>query len=364
MLPTGFPLEALFGRIEYPIAKGDCEPISRFFAYSRSVASKNKVPQAMFDEMLKAIMLKTRKSHSPSMANNTGMTLTRKIFYPSNITDNIDPSKLQPIGDNSGVNDSDLKSLEFIKGIIDEGSVNSIFSGDQPKGKTTAREVVEMKQQSMMKLGLTILGIINLETKMSWLRLYNVITNWTKPIDYGTDELKTKLKDQFRSMSVDTEFEDGEAGSRIIEMKTGDHPESQQVLAEEMLLSKHKGKTIRKVYLNPEELQNIKYNFKIAIVPTEKDTSDLRTALFMDNVTQAMQLFGPESFKMDYLKQRWSNYNKENYEKMFTSAQDQMQPPGQEQPGQPMPGQPVQSPLQSQMTPPKMAKPSLNALAG
>ena len=380
MLPVDFPLEFLTGECEYPIAKGDFEPISRFFAYSRSVPSKTKVNQALMDEMLKAIVLAQRKYNTPSIANNTGMTLSRKIFWPAQITDNVDPTKLMPIGNNDGVTKSQLDSIDLIKQLIDEGSVNTLFQGQQPQGNPTAREVVEMKQQQLMKLGLAILGVINLETKMSWLRLYNILRNWTQPVDTAVAEVKGKLKktSQYMTSTIDSEFEDGESGKRIIQMTGGELPHPDQVQAEATLLSARAGSTIRKVYLNAEDLRNIKYKWNINIVPTEKDTSDLRAAIFMDNITRAMQLFGPQSLNLDYVKRRFANTNHENYEKLFAQPQQQglnampqspqdMAALGGAQPGQAAPNfqaqQPQSSGLQAQMKPQQMAKPSLNTVA-
>lgn len=357
MLPIGFPLEFLTGKVEYPIAKGDLEPISRFFAYSRSTASKNKVNQALFDEAMRGIVLANRKMNTPPMANNTGQTLSRKIFSPSSITENIDPAKLQPIGNNIGVQPGQLQAAEFVKNIINESSVSSQFEGHDQKGNPTARQIVEQKQQQMMKLGMTILGIINLESKMAWLRLYNILANWTKPIDVDADDLTQKLQDTFRTISMDSEFEDGESGKTIIQMAPLDqHPHPNQILAQETLLSKSQNIKVKKVYLSPEELQKINYNWQITVTPTEKNTSELRAAIFMDSITQGFQLFGPQAFNQEYVKKVWANYQKLPSDKLFAQAA----PPQDQQGSQPQP--PQQTSLQSQMMPKQMQKPSLNTL--
>jgi len=171
MLPVGFPLEAISPSGDYTIAKGDVYPISQFFAYSKSIPAKTKVDQEVLDELLKLIVLKTRKSFMPPLANNTGRVLSRKIMNAGEITNQVDASKIQVIGDAAGVNQSEFNAYEFIKNIVDQKSVSPAFAGDATSGRQTATEILELKKQQMMKLGLVIFGIISLEKQLSFFRL-------------------------------------------------------------------------------------------------------------------------------------------------------------------------------------------------
>src|SRR5690606_18688458 len=138
------------------------------------------------------------KSYMPPLANNTGRVLSRKIFNAGEITNQIDPNKISPIGDNNGVSQSEFAAFEFIKNIVDQKSVSPAFAGDQTSGRQTATEILELKKQQMMKLGLVIYGIINLEKQLSWLRIYNILTNWTKKQDAKVNELTGQLEDTFK----------------------------------------------------------------------------------------------------------------------------------------------------------------------
>ncbi len=371
MLPIGFPLSYLTGQCRVPIACGKLEPIPHF-AYGRGISHKTKFNQALLDEMYKGLILKMRKSYQPPMANNTGQTLSKRIFYPANITNNIDPSKLQEIGTNGGISNSDTQALQIIKEVIDESSVSAQFQGASSKGDQTARETVELKQQQLMKLGLSILGLMNLEVELAWLRLFLILKNWTQPIDSGIEEAKDGVKkmNQYRSESMESEFDDGEKGQRVVQFTDQELPHPEQVMNEEDLLSERKGIKIRKVYLNVDELQNIQYKFFIDVTPQEKETSDLRSAIFIDNLTKFMQLFGPQALNIQYAQKRFAILNREDPDK-FLAKQAPAAPPGLPQPGQ-QPGQPPQgTPPQpgqggpsvtDQMQPQQMAKPSLNTM--
>lgn len=364
MLKPGFPLSFLTGQCRVPIACGKLEPIPHF-AYGRGFGHKNKFNQALYDEMYKGIILKMRKSYQPPMANNTGQTLSKRIFFPSNITNNIDPSKLQEIGTNTGITQSDTAALQFVKQVIDEGTVTAQFQGAASQGSQTARETVELKQQQLMKLGLSIIGLMNLEIDLAWLRLFNILKNWTQPIDNELEETKDGVKkmNQYRTEAMESEF-DGEQGQRVVHFTDQELPHPNQVAATDEILSKRRGVKIKNVYLNVEELQNIKYRFFIDVIPQEKETSDLRAAIFMDNLTKFMQLFGPQALNVPYAQKRWTVLNHEDPDKFLAPPAPQMQPGMEGQLPQGAPPGEVQpnNQLQEQILPKELPKPSLNTM--
>lgn len=327
MLPAGFPLEAVSPSGEYTIAKGDIYPISNFFAYSKSIPAKTKVDQGVLDEMLKLIVLKTQKSYMPPLANNTGRVLSRKIFNAGEITNQIDPNKISPIGDNNGVSQSEFAAFEFIKNIVDQKSVSPAFAGDQTSGRQTATEILELKKQQMMKLGLVIYGIINLEKQLSWLRIYNILTNWTKKQDAKVNELTGQLEDTFKTFIVDSQMEDTRMGKKIISFTPDAAAYSpEQIMEEEEQLSQQMRTPVRKTYMHPD-VAKMKYFWYITIAPTEKASSDLEFIQFKQTIQDAITLFGPQSVNLPYLQKRFGVLSKQNPDKFFVSGVQPMPTP-------------------------------------
>ena len=366
MLPVGFPLQCLTGRIEYPVTKADLEPISPNFAYSRGIPAKTKFNQALMDEMFKAIILKTRKSYAPPIANNSGRILSKRIFDPGTVHNNIDPDKLKQIGENGGITGPEMTAIEYVKRIIDESSINPLFEGQRSPGEQTAKEISELQKQSLMRLGVAIVGIINMETDLVWKRMWNILKNWTEPIDVNVKKVRGKLitTKKYRTETVESEFEDGSNGQRIIDMQEGPFPDSSQVQAEEELLTQKRGVPVRKIYVDPLELQKIKHTFFVKVTPTEKDPSELKAIMFEESMAKAMQFF-PESINRDYIKQQWAVHQKLDPRKMFLEAQPQnpMMPGGQ--PGAPgAQGAPGAGALGGQVLPQTPRKPSLKTLQG
>lgn len=323
MLPQGFPLTEVSPSGQYSLVKGSGEPISKFFAYSKSIPSKTRVDQAVLDEMLRLMILKTKKSFMPPLANNTNRVLSRKVMFPGVISQNIDPDKIKPLGDVSGVNAAEFSMFELLKRLIDEKSVSPVFAGQQTEGSQTATEVIELKKQQLMKLGLMVYGVIKMERQLAWLRIYNILAHWTRKQDSTVDSVKGKLKDLYKKITVKGTLENGKEGMKVIEFDSAKAnlmaPEN--IKAEEDFLSKGSAVEYRKIYLDPEKLRTINANWYVSIVPTEKETSELRRVLFMQTVQQALTLFGPQSLNIEYIKDRFAILAKEDPDKFFTPMQ-------------------------------------------
>jgi len=324
MMPVKFPLSSILGISEYPLAKGDSEPISMNFAISRGVGSKTKMDQAIMDEMFKMMIVKTRKSFKPPMSNRTQFTIGPEIYIPGKIFKGIDPEKITPIGEHEGVTPAEFNMIQFVKGIIDQNTISPLMEG-QTTGGVTAREVIEQKKQGMIKIGMPMLGVINLEKRMAWLRIYNILRRWTKPIDSKFEDITGKIKNEYMSIDVEDEFENGKKGRRVIEMTDEILPESSQVEAEEDIIKHFTGEDVRKTYVNPNMLRALKYKWFVNIEPTEKNTGMLKAARFEEFVGKMMQIFKPVGKipNMDYVGDRMALLNDENPEKIWGKQQPQ-----------------------------------------
>lgn len=361
MLPIEFPLTVISPSGDYPLAKGSIEPISEFFALSKSIPAKTKVDQATFDEMFKLLILKTQQSYKPPMANNTKRILSYNLWSPGTIHRDIDTTKLTPIIAPTGVTASEFNAMQFIKQIIDAKSVSPVFSGETMQGNQTATQILEMKKQQMMKLGMTIWGVISLEKQLAWLRLNNILTNWTKPVDEKVDELKQEIVKTYRTVSMETDLSSGVKGTKIIEFnpEMANMMEPENVEAEEEFMSKEMGKPVKKVYFDPEMLRNIKAKWYINVTPTEKDTTELQRVLFTQNIKDAAAIFGPQSLNMEYLKERFAVLAKENPDKFFAKAPSPME--GMGGAGAPQ-GDIAAQMMKAVQGTPATQQPSLNAL--
>jgi len=330
MLPIGFPLTAVSPSGEIPLAKFDAEALTRFWAYSKSIPAKMKVDQQMLDEFLRLMILKTRQSFKPPMVNNSNRILSRDIFLGGKITQGIGKGQLYSLlGEQQlGVTQGEFSVFNLIKQLVNEKTVNPVFSGDQTKSGTTATEVQELKKQQLMKLGWVVLGAMEFERQLTWLRVHNICANWTTPIDSKIDIYKNEIVNTYRSINLDSTGEEEDV-SKIIEFnpEKANSMSPDQVLAEEEILSnsiRFPNKKVKKVYVNPEVLRTLKLKWYVEITPSEKNVSELKRTLFISRLKEAQILFGIDSLNYDYAKKRFAIMSEENPQKLFKQQQPVM----------------------------------------
>jgi hypothetical protein len=266
------------------------------------------------------------------MANLTGKILNKSIFEAATVHTGVDPEKIKPIGNNSAVTGPEFDTFQLIKQAIDESSVSPILEGQRLPGEQTAQEITTLKTQSLQKLGSIMVGAIQMEEDLVWLRAFNILKNWTTPIDSTLEEIKGQIKQKntFRTESVEDNFEDGKSGVRMVEMMDGELPESVQIMAEERMLTRKRGVEIRKIYLNAKELASLKYNLYVTVLPVEKDHTELQSVLFEESILKAMQMF-PEAINKPYVQEEWALRSRLDPRKLFI------------QDAPPMPPQPIPS---------------------
>ncbi len=317
MFPENFPLEYLNGVLKYPLVKWNCEPISRYFAYCRGISSKNKFNQAMADEMFRIILLKFRQSTTPAVSNMTGKTLNKSIFYPSTIHQGVDPDKIKPLGITNGVTSSEFEIFQLIKSSIDEASVSPIMGGAPTGGRQTASQFSQLAALALQKLGMIMVGAIQGEEELLWLRTYNILTNWTSPLDGTLDKIKGEIG-KYRTESIGTQFSDGKSGIHTVRMMKKPLPGPNQTLAEENILSRRKGVDVRITNLDVDALTSLKYKFKYTVTTVDKEHTELKGALFEESMLKAKQIW-PTAVNDAYAQDQWATYKQLDPKKLFIS---------------------------------------------
>lgn len=329
MLPVGFPLNSINGQNVYPLACSKFAAISSAFAYGKGIPAKTKVDQAMIDEMYKVAILKTRQSFTPPMANNTGQVVSEEVLYPGTQTKNINPALFAPLIDAKGVTSSEFGMMQFIQGTIDSKTVSAVFTGDSSTREMSATEIVEMKKQSMMKLGLPVLACVSLEKQLAKLRLFNILHHWTEP-DEKFNPVTQSMEESYMGFMQPATFKDGTEGIEVVQFQEN-VPMPEQVTAENELLSDRMGRPVRKAYIDPKILKSLNLMFKIEVTPHEQNNDELERAQFLDAVTVGYNLFGPDAFNQAFLKAKFARLNKESKNEMFVSEEQIQQQQAQQQ---------------------------------
>lgn len=322
MLPVGFPLPYEWVGEEdegkcYPFTHQVLEPISPFFFYGKSLMSKLRVHSELQDEMLKMMVHKTKQSIKPPMGNMTGNTLSPRIFDPGTLWDGVDPKKLSRIIDHQGVTASEYNFYSLLKNNIDALTVSPTFQGQAPDKQATATQIVTQQRQAQENLTITLFSVRRMEEKVNYLRLQNILENWTKPIDTKVEG--KEIHPVYRSIEVDDVNLGDKTGKAIIRM-TDQTPtnEERSKKSYELLTEKRRAKKpMEEMMLSIPLLKKNKYYWQISVNPTPRESDDLNKVLFSDKMTQAMNFFGAQSMNMDFWKKNFATIWGDKPEEVF-----------------------------------------------
>lgn len=329
MLPVGFPMPWEYA--EYNIIQGRLEPISAFFSESKSIPTKTKLDQEILDEMYRLAVLKTQKSFMPPIANYTTNILSRSMFLPGKVNNNLQAGDIEVLGGDPSqysMKPSEFEMIKMVKGFIDEKSVNPLLMGQAPSGETTATEINTVTQQAKQQLGLLIYGFIQLHQNLGILRLYNLLENYTKETDTKLNDLKTGLKTKYRTVTINKEVKGKGNGIKQIEF-TDEHSSPADMYDKENGITRGEDgapmsvdepkRPIRILQVSPKALREVKYSWYPVTEPVEKETSMGERIAYEDRIMKAMQLFGMQSVNTDYASLQWAIKNKVDPDKFFNS---------------------------------------------
>ena len=349
MLPIGFPLSEITPNGMFNIEKQILQVINPFFAYGRSFIAKTEQLSNLLDEMIKLLLIKTRKSIHPPYANISGKVISEKSLMPGAISMGIDPGALVAIGqEGQGVTASEYQMLRELREDIDRVTVSPQIAGQQGKSGTTAYEVSLLQQQAQKNISLILFACSLLEKKVTWLRTNYVLANYFEPIGTKVSDTRNELVNIYRTLSVQDVIKDRGVGTRkIIPLENTDGMTSEDVYnmeeytgtpvptdgsrrrtREELQMS-----PLQYLYLNLEIIKNCKYIFFIEIESKPRDTSTNAKIMFREELRdiQALQQMG-SNVNLEGLQDEYALIWNKRKEKMF--GKKTPQPIGEEVIGQ------------------------------
>ena len=334
MLPAEFPLSAITPNGMFNVEKQVLQVINPFFTYGRSFIAKTEQLSALLDEMIKLLIIKTRKSIHPPYANISGRVISEKSLMPGVISMGIDPNALVPIGtEGQGATASEYQMLAILKQEIDNVTVSPQMQGQQGKSGQTAYEIETLKQQAQKTLSLMIFAASMLEKKVTWLRSNYVLANYFEPIGTKIDDTRNKLVNIYRTMSRGTTIKDKGKGIRkIIPIEknngiTSDDVFNQETYSETPVPIDGTRRRTREelgmeplqiLYLDTNILKNCKYIFFIEVIAKPNDTSTNAKLMFREELRdlQALAQMG-SSLNIQGLENEYAIVWNKRKEKLF-----------------------------------------------
>ena len=323
VMVSGYPLTEVSPSGYIPFAKYDLEPMHDF-AYSKSQPAKMRVWGDIENMYIKLILGMMKQKAKPTLGNKSGRLFSEEVTDPATVINDIREGDLFPVLPNfQGATTADFSFYELIKKELDKNSVERSFQGidNQQQNETVTADMNDLKASSL-KVAAMLDGIISGESQLNWLRTYNIIKNWTKPIDVQIDVLKKELVNKYRTISLSTEAEGGQKATKRIVFKKGITATSQDVHQEEMDAKKNGQGEVRNVYIDPEMLQAVKLSWYYTCVPVPNDSDPLAYMMFAKQINDAVGIFGPDSLNVKKLKYRFAAKTGEDFDSWFISEQE------------------------------------------
>lgn len=310
MLKAGFPLTEISPSGLPFIAKGDIDQMN-MCAYSKSIPAKTKMDQALYDALNRIALIKFEQSAFPPAGNNTGRNLSPEIFMPTKITRNLRKEDISILTENNGLTASDFSYMQMIKEQIDNKSVTSLLENGQQQGEMTLGQYLDMQKRQLVKLGSIFDGVINWEKQIAHLTLMDCL--YHAPY-------------QNENVSVKDSFEDGSKGLRVLRFKQNNTATPEQLHEEEQQYQTETGQDVRFTDMDPMQLRaminNPDYYFYWEVVPVDKNNDKITQAFFVTMISQAAQLFGMQSLKVQSLKQRYAQVMGEQFDTLFLTPEE------------------------------------------
>jgi len=328
--PVGFPMPWEHG--EYNLVKGSLEPISAFFAYSKSVPSKTYIEQQILDEMYRLAVLKTQKSFMPPIANYSANILTKNMFLPGKVNNNLEKGDVEVMGGNPNMysmQQSEFEMIRMIKGFIDEKSVSPALQGQAFGSRTTATEVDQVMAQAKQQLGIMIFGFMNLHLKLDFLRLHILLENYTKDRGEKINKITGKLEKKFASVNIEREIAGRGIGNKRVEFTDTQQTPEEIYDREEGITRDEAGNIISQLppnkptkitQISPTVLRQVKYHWYPEVNINNRESSLAERISYEDRLMKAGQLFGMENINWEYAKRMWAVKNKIDPAYFFTSV--------------------------------------------
>jgi hypothetical protein len=307
-----------------------------------------------------------RQAIEPPIGVKSGRIYSRDIWNAGSVNQGLKKEDFDVLIDHDGVTQSELSMLNLI-----EGKIGDFIGQSAPLNQTkrmTSREVQDTQKNAIKMLGLAIFAAMRVKRNMTFLRIYNILENMTKPTGKRMNKLDKKVQNVYRRFTINNaDIDENKKGKKLIQMIDKNlSPEQMSSVYQFEQSESKKGNLIRVRFINIEDLNNVKVNWFVSVVNKERDSSELARAQFADKIKQGSQI--------TQLTQRPMNANKliEGFEKVWNARdlfekqapqQSQQQQPGQGQ-GQPGDKSQIASQMLKQGGAQPQPHPSVNTLSG
>lgn len=275
----------------YNLVMQTIKTVSSDFAYGRSFPSSAKVLQGLSDEMMRLNIRKFRQAIEPSMAIKGNRVISRDIWNPGSMVYGLSKTSFEKLNDHQGVTSSEIAMTEYIEKKVEEFIGQSSQSqGIAEGGQKTAQEVMELQKNALKMLGLAVYSAMRLKRELTFLRIYNILENYTKPVRKTYDPVREKVVDVYQQFSIkNANFGDGGSGTKIISFSDRSLEYDDVAQMREMEQSmEDRGNPTRFVNINIEVIRSVEKTWYVNVTSKPRENNALDRMMFREDLKDAM----------------------------------------------------------------------------
>lgn len=295
---NGVPLKELGEKLPwehegYNIKMFVLKPLSRKFAYGRSLVSSAKTLQALDNETIRNMVRKFRQALEPPIGVLSGKVYSKDIWMPGAVVQGVGAGDFERLIDHQGVTESEYRMLALIEEKVEEFvGVSKQFQGLETPGDKTATEAIEQLKRALKMLGLSVALALRIKRDMTFLRIYNILENYTKPMGKKLNPLTNKVEEVYQKFTrSDAMLSTGKRGRKILQFtdKSLTREDQEKIYdLETQLETQGQPTEIRNI--NIKLLRELPINWYVVVNQKQKEGSALDKAMFTNQVSQAAQL--------------------------------------------------------------------------
>lgn len=289
----------------YDITMVVVKPISPEFAYGKPPIASAKSLQSLENETIRNLIFKMRQGIQPPVGVLGKKVYSKDIWNAAAVTQGVSANTFSKLIDHDGVTQSEMAMFTQINQITEEFiGVSRATQGLEGRKEKTATETLEQLRQSIKMMGLVIVAAMRLRTNVTYLRIYSILSEYSKPVGKRLDSKTNEIRDKYMNFTLaNTDLGEGRRGTKKIlfsdRMLTPE--ERTETYEQEERLAKQ-GRPTRYRVINVKALCQLPIIWYAVAVQKEKPGSVVDRLMINEKLNQTA---GVEKLSMGQVKGNW-----------------------------------------------------------
>ncbi len=292
MLDVGHSYTEEFGDLgTYHIATVSNKVLGGDFSDGKSLVQSAKTLQALDNEIIRNMIRKFRQSIEPPIGTTKRRLFSRDVWEPGKVTHGISTKDFEKLIDHQGVTQSEFAMFDLVEKKVNEFMGTSQQEPLQGKSKVTATELNQAQQRAIKMLGGAVLAAMILESRLSMLRIKQLLLRHSKPVGRKLNPFQRRIQDVYARFTIgDADIGDSK-GTRIVQLTDRALTREEQLAVFDFEEKERKaGRPTQFRTLNMKALADLDLYFFATAVAKPRESTELEKANLTEMLNQGVAI--------------------------------------------------------------------------